>query len=158
MRKVLITLAAAASALAVATPASAQWYPQPQPQYGYSYGAPYGNAYGYYNNYGQVRALKARIDALQRQISDLDRRNILSNREARSLRDQSRNLEHRLLHSSRFGLDPREMANLHYGIERLERRIWAEARDGNRYRYRGRATSWNRTHDRWHDRNDRHGH
>ena len=62
MRKVLISLAVAASALAVATPASAQYFPAPQ-----------GNAYGYNNNYGQVRRLQARIDQIQRQITMLDR-------------------------------------------------------------------------------------
>ena len=67
MRKVLISLAAAGSALAFATPAAAQYYPQAQP-----YGQPYG--YGYNNNYGQVRALQARINQVQRQIERLDRR------------------------------------------------------------------------------------
>ena len=81
MRKVLISLAVAASALAVATPASAQYFPAPQ-----------GNAYGYNNNYGQARRLDARIDAIQRQIQRLDRRNILSDREARRLLNDSREL------------------------------------------------------------------
>ena len=94
MRTFLITLAAAASALAVATPASAQYFPVPQ-----------GNAYGY-NNYGQARRLDARIDAIQRQITVLDRRNILSDREARRLRNDSRELERRLRIAARNGLHP----------------------------------------------------
>src|SRR3954452_1085309 len=80
MRKVLISLAAAGTALAFATPAAAQYYPQPQPQ-PYGYGAPqYG--YGYNNNYGQVRALQYRIDAVQRQINRLDRRDRIRDRSA----------------------------------------------------------------------------
>ena len=42
---------------------------------------PQGYGYGY-NNYGQIRRLQVRIDQLQRQISHLDRLNILSEREA----------------------------------------------------------------------------
>ena len=79
MRTVLISLAAAASALAIASPASAQYVPVPQ-----------GQAYGYHNNYGQVRALQIRIDRIQRQIAHFDRRNIITDREARRLRDDSR--------------------------------------------------------------------
>ena len=79
MRKFLVSAALLASTVAVAAPApaSAQWYP-PQPQ---------GYAYGYNNNYGQVRRLQVRIDQIQRQIVQLDRRNILSNREADRLRE-----------------------------------------------------------------------
>ena len=90
MRKFLISAALMASTVAVAAPAAAQWAPQP---YG-GYRQPYGNAYGY-NNYGQVRRLQVRIDQIQRQIRQLDRRNILSNREARRLNDEARGLEYR---------------------------------------------------------------
>src|SRR5207244_791698 len=68
MRKIVLSLAAAGAALVVASPAAAQYYPQPQQQpygYGNAYGGqPYGGGYGGYgfNNYGQVRALQARID------------------------------------------------------------------------------------------------
>src|SRR5215210_9377397 len=84
MRTVLITLAAAASALAVATPAAAQYFPQPR---GYAYG---------YDNRGQAQRLAVRIDNIQRQIHRLDRRNVLSNREARRLRNESLQIERRL--------------------------------------------------------------
>ncbi len=122
MRKVLISLAAAASALAVATPASAQYFPAPQ-----------GNAYGYNNNYGQVRRLQARIDQIQRQISMLDRRNILSDREARRLRDESRQIERRLRIVGRNGLHPQERYEMERQIARLEHRLSRDARDGNRW-------------------------
>lgn len=122
MRKVLISLAAAASALAVATPASAQYLPVPQ-----------GNAYGYQNNYGQVRRLQARIDQIQRQINQLDRRNILSDREARRLRNESREIERRLRITSRNGLHPQERYDIERRIARLEQRLFRDARDGNRW-------------------------
>lgn len=120
MRKFLISLTVAASALAVATPASAQYYPQPQ-----------GNAYGYQNNYGQVRRLQVRINQIQRQIQHLDRRNILSNREARRLREESRDLERRLARVSRNGLNFRERQHIEVRIARLEQRVRLEATDRN---------------------------
>ncbi len=126
MRKFVISLAAAGAALAIATPAAAQYYP------GQQYGAPYGNAYGYNNN-GHIRSLQVRIDRLQRQISQLDRRNILTNREARRLRDESRDLERRLYSNARNGLSPREAQNIEYRIARLEQRIRYEATDGRRF-------------------------
>jgi hypothetical protein len=125
MRKVLISAAATVSTLAFAAPAAAQWAPAP---------APYGNAYGY-NNYGQVRSLQARVNNLQRQIDRLDQRRVLSNREARRLRDESRDLERRLHSVSRNGMNPREYASVENRIQRLERNIWQEARDGNGNRY-----------------------
>lgn len=125
MRKFLITAALAASTLAVAAPAAAQWGPTPYPQ---------GNAYGYNNNYGQTRALQARIDQIQRQIYNLDRRNILSNREARSLRNESYSLERRLRNSARYGLNWNERRDIQIRIARLEQRVFREARDGNQWR------------------------
>ena len=122
MRKVLITLAAAASALAVAAPAAAQYYPQPQ-----------GYAYGHQGNWGLVRSLHVRIDNIQRQIERLDRRNILSEREARRLRQDSRELERRLRYVRQNGLHPAERYDIERRLARLERRVWRDARDGNRW-------------------------
>jgi TolA-binding protein len=127
MRTLILSIATAASALAIAAPASAQYYPQPQQQ---RYGAPYGNAYGY-NNYGQVRRLDARIDQLQREIRRLDARNIISEREADRLRQQSRELEARLRYVSRNGFTPYEANQIERGIARLEQRIRHEAFDRN---------------------------
>ncbi|HEU0311340.1 MAG TPA: hypothetical protein VFR36_09005 [Sphingomicrobium sp.] len=142
MRKFLISAALAASTLVAAAPAAAQYYP-PQPQ-GYGYG---------YNNYGQFRRLDARIDALQRQISHLDRRNILSNREADRLRGESRNVERRLHQLARNGLSGWEAQDIERRIYRLEARIHREARDGNRHGYYQAGYGWS---DRDRDgRNDR---
>jgi opacity protein-like surface antigen len=126
MRKFLISAALAASALIAAAPAAAQWYPQQQQQ---------GYGYGYQNNYGQTRRLQVRIDQLQRQINQLDRRNLLSRGEASRLRGESRNLEYRLRSAARYGLNGREAYDVERGIQRLEYRIQREARDGNRYAY-----------------------
>ncbi|MCL6697927.1 hypothetical protein LZ496_03900 [Sphingomonas sp. NSE70-1] len=134
MRKFIISAALAASTLVAAAPAAAQGYPQ-------------GNAYGY-NNYGQVRRLDARIDNIQRQIDHLDRRNILSNREAGRLRNESRDVENRLHRVARNGFTNWERNDIENRIQRLEVRIQREARDGNRYNghYDNR--------DRWGDRNN----
>jgi hypothetical protein len=117
----MITLAATASALVVATPASAQYFPQPQ-----------GYATGWHNS-GQARALKSRIDAIQRRIEHLDRRNILSDREARRLRQDSRELERRLRIVRQNGLAPQERYDIERRLARLEQRLFRDARDGNRH-------------------------
>ena len=125
MRKFLISAALAASTIVATAPAAAQWAPPPQ-----------GNAYGY-NNYGQVRRLQVRVDQLQRQISRLDSRNVLSEREASRLRAESRNLERRLQYAARNGLNGREGYEIERGIQRLEVRMQREARDGNYYNNAG---------------------
>lgn len=119
MRKTILTAAAAISALAVAAPAAAQWGPAP--------------GYGYNNNYGQYRSLQARVDHIQRQIRQLDRRNILSNREARKLMNDANSLEYRLRRSARNGLSYGEARDVQNRIQRLEWSIQREARDGNRW-------------------------
>ena len=147
MRKFLISAALAASTFVAAAPAAAQYYPS-QPQ-GYGYG---------YNNYGQVRRLQARVDNVQRQINNLDRHNILSNREASRLRNDSRDVERRLHYAARNGLNGWEAQDIDRRIGRLEYRVQREARDGNRYGYYQSGYDYNRDgwSDRDHDgRNDR---
>ncbi|MDP9422643.1 MAG: hypothetical protein M3Q19_07405 [Pseudomonadota bacterium] len=148
MRKFVIAAALAASALTAAAPAAAQYYP-PQPQ---------GYGYGYHgNNWGQVRRLQARVDQLQRQIRHLDRRDILSEREAAYLRQESRELEQRLHFAARNGLHPREAYAFERRIQRLEIRIHREARDGNRYGrgYNQYGGTWDRDRDGLNDRYER---
>ena len=147
MRNVLITLAAAASALAVATPAAAQYYPQPQ-----------GYAYGHQGNRGLARSLQVRIDNIQRQIERLDRRNVLSDREARRLRQDSRDLERRLRYVRYNGLHPAEGYDIERRLTRLEQRLWRDARDGNRWGHgynQGQYGTYDRDRDgrddRWED-------
>jgi hypothetical protein len=124
MRKFLVSATLLASTVAIAAPAAAQWAP-PQPQ---------GYAYGYNNNYGQVRRLQVRIDQIQRQIRQLDRRNALSNREARRLNDEARSLEYRLRQLGYNGLNGRERYDIERRIARLEQHVYREARDGNNWR------------------------
>jgi Spy/CpxP family protein refolding chaperone len=149
MRKFVIALAAAGTALAFATPAAAQYYPQPQPQpYGYGYNG-YNNGYNGYghNNYGQVRALQARIDALQNQIRRLDRRDAIGDGSADRLREESRNIERRLHSAERYGLNGYEANDIQMRIARLEQRVqYAFAG-----RYGGYGNNYGHDRDRDHD-------
>lgn len=121
MRKFLISAALMASTVAVAAPAAAQWA-QPVPQ-GYAYG---------YNNHGQARRLEVRVAQIRREIQQLDRRDILSNREARRLDEQARNLQQRVRYIGQNGIDRRERYAVERQIAQLEQRIQREASDGNR--------------------------
>src|SRR5437868_7731158 len=106
MRKIVLSIAAAVAALIAASPAAAQYYPQPQP-YGYNngYGNGYNNGYngygnGFQGNWGQVRALQARIDNVERQINRLDRYNRIGDGSADRLRYEANRLEQRLRYSA----------------------------------------------------------
>jgi hypothetical protein len=130
MRKLTLITAAAGMALAfAAAPASAQYAPQYQPQY-----RPVlqGNAYGY-NNYGQFRAMQARIDGIQRQVEHLRSRRMITRREADGLRSESRQIEQRLRQAARYGLNHNEARNIDHRITRLERHVAREVRDGRGY-------------------------
>jgi hypothetical protein len=139
MRKFVISLAAAGAALVVASPAAAQYYRQPQQPYGYNggYGAqPYGNGYGYNgygnNGFGQVRALQARIDALQNRLRYAGVRG----NSAEGLRKEARNIEKRLRSSRYGGLNPYEINDISQRIARLEQRVnYAMAGRNSRYGY-----------------------
>jgi hypothetical protein len=123
MRTLIFSIATAASALAIAAPASAQYYPQPQ-----GYGQGYGQAY---HHPGHARILDDRIDRLQREIRRLDARNIISEREAERLKQQSRELEARLRYAARRGFTAQEAQYIERGIARLEMRIRRDAFDRN---------------------------
>jgi septal ring factor EnvC (AmiA/AmiB activator) len=130
MRKFLISLAVATSALAVAAPASAQLYPS-QPGYGF------GNGQNY-NYRGHARALQARIDQIQRQISRLAQYRQISRREHSKLQQDARDIERRLHRDRRDGrgLSANEMYDTERRIGRLEQKIARDVRDGRRYGYR----------------------
>ena len=135
MRKVLISAAAAASAMAFAAPAAAQYYPAPPPP-GYGYGH---NNYGYnHYGYGQVRALQARLDHMQREISRLARYRMITHREYRDLLGDSRELERKLRHDARDGrgLSRKELYNVQRRMARLEQKVARDVRDGRHYGYR----------------------
>jgi hypothetical protein len=125
MRKIVLALAVAGSALIAAAPASAQYYPQPQ-------------GYGYHGhgNFGQVRALQARIDNVERQIRFLDRRDVIRDDRADRLRDEAERIEHKLHRAARNGLNPYEADEINARIARLEQRVqYAVARNGGYRRY-----------------------
>ena len=122
MRKYIISAALLASTVAIAAPASAQWA-QPQPQ---------GYAYGYQGNYGQTRRLEVRIQQIRQQIRHLDRRNILSNREAHRLEAEARSLQYRVRQLGYNGLNQRERYDIERRIARLEWNVRREANDGDR--------------------------
>ncbi len=123
MRKVVLGLVAVASGLAIATPASAQYYPRP-----------YGQAY-VPADYGQVRALQARVDAVERQIRLLDRRNVVRDDRADRFREDANQIERRLHKAARNGLNPYEANEISARIARLEQRVqYAAANNYGRYR------------------------
>jgi hypothetical protein len=133
MRKVLISLGAAVTALAFASPASAQYSHQHQAQ-PVAYGNGY-NGYGYgHGNYGQARALQARIDAVQKQIRMLDRRDMIRDGSADRLKNESREIERRLRAIGRNGLNGYEANDIQNRIARLEQRVqYAMASRNGRY-------------------------
>lgn len=121
MRKFLISAALAASAIGIAAPAAAQWAPPPPPGY----------AYGYHNNYGQVRAYQVRVARLHQRIHRLEGR--LSRSEFFRLNREVDILENRIRRAAYRGIHPQEAYELDRRIARLERAIHREARDGRGY-------------------------
>jgi hypothetical protein len=149
MRKIVLSLAAAGAALAAASPAAAQYYPAPQP-----YGQPYGYGYGQ-NNWGQVRVLQSRIDRVERNIRQLDRRNVIRDRTADRLRAEADSVEHRLHRAARYGLNPYEANDIERRIFNLERNVRFAL--GNRWRNDWGFNGYNGyNHNEWRDR-DRDG-
>lgn len=155
MRKVLLSAIVAASTLTIAAPAAAQLTVTFGNQYGYGnqYGSPYGNAYGYNNNVGQVRALMVRLNHIERQINLLDRRNVLSNREANRLRLQADRIQRQLRAASYNGLNGYEARDIYLRIARLEQNVRYQANDGNAYANRSYG-SYGNVYDRDRDGRD----
>jgi hypothetical protein len=143
MRKFLIPLAAAASTMAFAAPASAQWYPQPHPQ---PYAAP--NAYGNLTPHGwgqfaNVRQMQARAHQLRMHIRNLDRRNMLTRNQARSLEREARNIERQIARTARQRLNVRQYRAIEQRLVRLEMRVQHQVainmqRQRHRHAYRWR--------------------
>ena len=167
MRKFLISAAVVASTVAIASPAAAQW----------AQSAPQGYGYGYQNNYGQTRRLEVRIQQVRNQIRQLDRRNILSSREANRLDREARSLQYRVRQLGYNGLNQRERYDIERRIARLEQNVRYQANDGNRrysqngygngYGYNGYNNGYSGyvdsdrdgrddgdEHDRWHNQHD----
>ncbi len=154
MRKFIISLATAGAAVAFAAPAAAQYYPQPQP-YGqpYGYGASYGNAYGY-NNRGYIRSLQVRVDQIQRNLSRLAQRRLISSNEYRNRNQEARDIERRLHRDARDGrgLTGQEVGQIQNRIARLEQKIARDTRDGGRLGYNSGYNTYDRDRDGRDDR------
>ena len=162
-RKIIVGAAMAASALTAAAPAAAQYYPaRPQSQYGQPV---YNQGYGQ-NGWGQGRALIARVEQVRQQIRVLDRRNILSEREAQRFDMEAQQLRQRVRQLSSGGINQNERYDVERRIQRLEQRVAYNANDRNG-RYDGRGTGfggnngyqnqdgrWQDRDGNWHDRND----
>jgi len=120
MKKILIAAAAATLLTGAAGAASAQ-----------SYG---------YNRYDRPAGAGQHINSKQERIRDqiqrAQRTGQLSQREARGLEYEMRSIsaQEKQFRATR-GLDRREVAILDQRLARLERQVWAQARDGNRYGY-----------------------
>ena len=124
MRKLLFSVIAAASTIGIAAPAAAQWAP---PVYQYQ---PYNYNHGF-NFHSYARTMQARVQRIRGDIRTMDARRILSNREARSLDNEARNIERRIYSASRNGIQPHEARNVENRIRRLEVRVAREATDWN---------------------------
>jgi hypothetical protein len=165
MRKLVISAVLAASTLAMAAPAAAQWSVSIGSQYGSQYGNPYGyqygnpygsqydNAYGYNNHRGQMQTLMVRLNHIERQINMLDRRNVLSEREADRLRFQANRIERQLQAASYNGLNSYEARDIYVRIARLEQNVRYQANDGNGYANRAYG-SYGNAYDRDRDGRD----
>jgi Spy/CpxP family protein refolding chaperone len=138
MRRIVLSIAAAGAAFIAASPAAAQFYPQPQPApYGYN-----GNGHGFgQGNWGQVRALQVRIANVERQISRLDRRDVIRGRSADRLLNEANKIDRRLRDKARNGLDPREANDISFRIQRLEQQVQFALND--------RGGRWGDRDDRW---------
>ncbi|MDP1629920.1 MAG: hypothetical protein Q8L66_00695 [Caulobacter sp.] len=131
MKKILIAAAAVATLAAAGAAEARPAHNGDRP----GYGAQHGPNHGY--RQGGMRQASRAIDARQAVISTRIQRGMRTGRlnpyEARALRGEFRQiarLEYRF--RATRGLDRREVAILDGRLDRLERRVYAEMRDGNR--------------------------
>ena len=134
MKKVVLALVAAGSALAFATPAAAQYYPAPP-----AYGAPYGNAYGYQNNWGQVRSLQVRSTMCSARSSSSIAATAFATARPTACAAKRNQLENRLQRATRYGLNGYEANDINVRVARLEQRVQYSL--ANRYGNRAYAYS-----------------
>jgi hypothetical protein len=69
---------------------------------------------------------------LRRDIAQLHRRDMLSNREAHRLDSEARSLEYRIRQLRQYGISREERYSIDRQIARLQQRIHSQATDGNR--------------------------
>jgi hypothetical protein len=117
----ILALAAAVGMLAVAAPASAQ--------YGDRYRGDDDNRW----RFRQESSINAHQAEIRQRIRFDHRRGFLSTNEAERLRAMLRVTERLEARYRRNGLNFAEARDLHRRLDRLEARVVAEARDGNRW-------------------------
>lgn len=132
MKKFIVATVAIA-ALAGAGAASAQPYGGPRGGYEVGYST---SSYDRYDRRTDARDINGRQQALRFRLDRGLETGRLTRREAESLRFELREIN-RLERQFRtsYGLNPREVAILDVRLDRLERRLRAEMRDGQRYGY-----------------------
>ncbi len=88
-------------------------------------------------NYGHERVFQVRDHQLRQMIHQLDRRNRLSNREARRLDRHAIDLLRRIDRAAYRGINPREQLEIERRIQGLHQAVRYESRDGNRWGWNG---------------------
>ena len=87
----------------------------------------------------RVRSLQVRINNVQRQIKQLDRRDCIRDGQADRLRREANQLENRLQRATRYGLNGYEANDINVRVARLEQRVQYSL--ANRYGNRAYAYS-----------------
>lgn len=129
MKKILIAAAAAAALTGVAGAASAQHY------YGPGYGYDRDGRYDRHERRLDSRQINARQHALRVRVDQGVRSGRITHREAEALRHEIRQINAMERRYRANGLNYHEAQILEARLDRLERRIYAELRDGQRYGY-----------------------
>lgn len=136
MKKILIAAAALATLTGAAGAASAQQYYGPG--YGYDRGGERHDRDGRYDRYerrGDSQEINRRQHELRERVDRGVRTGRITYREAEVLRGEIRNINWMERQYRANGLNYRETQILTERLDRLERRIYAEMRDGQRYGY-----------------------
>lgn len=132
MKKMLIAAAALATLTGAAGAAAAQ--PYYGPGYGYDRDARY-DRYDRYERRHDSRGINARQEAIERRIVHGARTGRLTYREAEALKADARQITWMERRFRANGLSRVEAQILDERLDRLERRVFAELRDGQRYSY-----------------------
>lgn len=122
MRKIFLSVALATATIATAAPAvaEAQSHARSPHRPMWNQGGP---------TRAQINDLLRDLNRAENGIQRAQQRRIISPREARGLRNQARQINHRLNMASRNGINNREFGSLRMQVNRLEQRLRMERRD-----------------------------
>ncbi|MEO7915251.1 MAG: hypothetical protein ABJA20_16775 [Novosphingobium sp.] len=123
----------AVMALGAASPSMAQGYPGRDYPGQHDRGQ-YDRHNDRHNDRGRVNQVRAQIDQLQMAVNRNDDRDRISEREARGLRNEVRNLRFQFRDFSRDGLSNWEYRKLEDRIDNIRTRLHGERRDRNDHR------------------------